>query len=198
MHSLEQDRQASLLIGSRTPDHASQRAIKHHCCYGLYSRMQRGYDLPILAMRHPVIPRIGGRLPESLLSNHQTFIRKKSPQMVAEVRQQISANLTRPEQQHSQYLDLMRSIATTDTVWSGDACQLVYTGAFAFPVHSPRQWFYLAGYCALGNALPNAIGAKLAKPDTPVVVLAGDGGFMFTMPELVTAAELNLPIPIVI
>ncbi|MFT5505695.1 MAG: 5-guanidino-2-oxopentanoate decarboxylase [Gammaproteobacteria bacterium] len=138
------------------------------------------------------------QLLNDLLSNHQTFIRKKSQQMVGEVRQQITANLTRPEQQHSQYLDLMRSIATTDTIWSGDACQLVYTGAFAFPVQSPRQWFYPAGYCALGNALPNAIGAKLARPDTPVVVLAGDGGFMFTMPELVTAAQLKLPIPIVI
>ena len=66
------------------------------------------------------------------------------------------------------------------------------------PVQQPRRWFYPAGYCALGNALPNGIGAKLAKPDTPVVVLAGDGGFMFTVQELVTAAELKLPIPIII
>ena len=48
------------------------------------------------------------------------------------------------------------------------------------------------------NALPNAIGAKLALPDRPVTVLVGDGGFMFTMPELVTAAELGLSMPIVI
>ena len=66
------------------------------------------------------------------------------------------------------------------------------------PMRHPRQWFYPAGYCALGNALPNAIGAKLAKPDSPVAVMAGDGGYMFTMPELVTAAELKLPLPIVI
>ena len=66
------------------------------------------------------------------------------------------------------------------------------------PVRAPRRWFYPAGYCALGNALPNAIGAKLARPEAPVVALAGDGGFMFTMPELVTAAELGLALPVVI
>ena len=66
------------------------------------------------------------------------------------------------------------------------------------PMSAPRRWFYPAGYCALGNALPNGIGAKLAHPDTPVAVIAGDGGSMFTMQELITAAELGLPLPIVI
>jgi thiamine pyrophosphate-dependent acetolactate synthase large subunit-like protein len=38
----------------------------------------------------------------------------------------------------------------------------------------------------------------MAKPKTPVVVMAGDGGFMFTMPELMVAAEQKLPLPIII
>ena len=80
----------------------------------------------------------------------------------------------------------------------GDICQLVYSGAFAFDVPGPRQWNYPAGYCTLGPGLPDAIGAKLALPDTPVVTFAGDGGFMFTVQELVTAAELQLPIPIIL
>jgi len=112
----------------------------------------------------------------------------------AEIRQGLSAS----ERQHVGVLDALAAVAPRDMIWSGDACQLVYTGAFAVPMRSPRKWFYPAGYCALGNALPNAIGARLARPETPVTVLVGDGGFMFTMPELVTAAELKLPIPIII
>ena len=50
----------------------------------------------------------------------------------------------------------------------------------------------------LGSALPDAIGAKLAQPGKPVVALAGDGGFMFTVQELVTGAELGLPLPILL
>src|SRR5262249_34945970 len=35
-------------------------------------------------------------------------------------------------------------------------------------------------------------------PDSPVAVLSGDGGFMFTAQELMSAAELQLPLPIVV
>ena len=66
------------------------------------------------------------------------------------------------------------------------------------PVQQPRLWDYPAGYRTLGCGLPSGIGAKLALPKQPVVVLAGDGGFMFTVQELVTAAELELPLPIIL
>ena len=38
----------------------------------------------------------------------------------------------------------------------------------------------------------------MALPTTPVAVLVGDGGFMFSMPELLTAKEQNLSLPIII
>jgi acetolactate synthase-1/2/3 large subunit len=43
-----------------------------------------------------------------------------------------------------------------------------------------------------------AIGAKLAQPDRPVVCLVGDGGLLFTIAELATAAELGLPLAVVV
>jgi acetolactate synthase-1/2/3 large subunit len=46
----------------------------------------------------------------------------------------------------------------------------------------------------LGVGLPYAIGAKLAKPDRPVVAITGDGSFLFSAQELDTAVRLNLPI----
>lgn len=85
-----------------------------------------------------------------------------------------------------------------NAIIAGDITQLVYTGSFSFPVAGPRLWHYPAGYCTLGCGLPNGIGASLALPGRPIVVLAGDGGFMFTVQELVTAAELQLPLPIVV
>ncbi|MEM7224507.1 MAG: 5-guanidino-2-oxopentanoate decarboxylase [Pseudomonadota bacterium] len=132
------------------------------------------------------------------LTGHAAKDRAGAESRVASLRAEIAGNLSRSETQHAALLTLLDRIAPEGTIWSGDACQLVYTGAFAFPARAPRRWFYPAGYCALGNALPNGIGAKLAQPDAPVVVLAGDGGFMFTVQELVTAAELRLPIPIVV
>lgn len=117
---------------------------------------------------------------------------------VKTLRKEFLAQCTDSESQHISLLGMLADAAPSGTIWSGDVCQIVYTGGFAMPVEGPRRWFYPAGYCSLGNGLPNAIGAKMAKPDSPVAVLAGDGGFMFTMPELLTAADLNLPLPIII
>jgi thiamine pyrophosphate-dependent acetolactate synthase large subunit-like protein len=117
---------------------------------------------------------------------------------VAAIRAGFRNRLDDSQRRHYKMLDLLREALPDDTILLGDVCQLVYTGAFAFDVSAPRKWNYPGGYCTLGSALPDAIGAKLARPDTPVVALAGDGGFMFTVQELVTGAELGLPLPIIL
>ena len=50
----------------------------------------------------------------------------------------------------------------------------------------------------MGFALPAAIGAKIACPDKEVWVIAGDGGFQMTSPELATIAQEKLDINIAI
>jgi len=47
-------------------------------------------------------------------------------------------------------------------------------------------------------ALPAALGAKLAEPQTPVVCLTGDGGFLMRAGDLETAVRERLPIVIVV
>ena len=117
---------------------------------------------------------------------------------VASIRRQFRHRLDDSQAKHYRLLDALRDILPANTVIMGDVCQLVYTGAFAFDVDAPRLWNYPGGYCTLGSGLPDAIGARLALPDTPVITLAGDGGFMFTVQELVTAAELQMPLPILL
>ncbi|MGU9956366.1 MAG: thiamine pyrophosphate-dependent enzyme, partial [Arenicellales bacterium WSBS_2016_MAG_OTU3] len=67
-----------------------------------------------------------------------------------------------------------------------------------FACERPRSWLHPVGYGTLGFALPAAIGGKLAAPNRPAVALTGDGGFMFTVQELATAVELELPLAIVL
>jgi acetolactate synthase-1/2/3 large subunit len=62
----------------------------------------------------------------------------------------------------------------------------------------PSRFVYPTGYATLGYALPAAIGAKLAAPDRPVIALVGDGGLLFTVAELATAAQLGLSLPVVV
>jgi len=132
------------------------------------------------------------------LTNHRATIRNEHERLVKSLKSTITAHLSDSEEQHHSFIQRLYALAPANTIWAGDACQLVYSGAFMIPTQQPRRWFYPAGYCALGNALPNAIGAKLAKPDATVVTLVGDGGVMFTIQELVAAAELRLCLPIII
>jgi len=43
-----------------------------------------------------------------------------------------------------------------------------------------------------------AIGAKIGAPHRPVIAVAGDGGIMFTINELATAAEEHLALPVIV
>ena len=62
----------------------------------------------------------------------------------------------------------------------------------------PRSLITSGGLGTMGFALPAAIGAKFARPDAEVWVVAGDGGFQMTMPELATAAQEDLDLNIAV
>jgi acetolactate synthase-1/2/3 large subunit len=62
----------------------------------------------------------------------------------------------------------------------------------------PRSLITSGGLGTMGFALPAAIGAKFARPDADVWVVAGDGGFQMTMPELATAAQEELDVNIAV
>jgi acetolactate synthase-1/2/3 large subunit len=44
----------------------------------------------------------------------------------------------------------------------------------------------------LGSAFPTALGAKVGRPDRPVVCVSGDGGFLFAATELATAMQYGI------
>lgn len=54
------------------------------------------------------------------------------------------------------------------------------------------------GFSTMGWAMPAAIGAKLAKPEAPVVALMGDGDFMMTMQELSVMAQYQIPVVVLL
>jgi acetolactate synthase-1/2/3 large subunit len=62
----------------------------------------------------------------------------------------------------------------------------------------PRSLITSGGLGTMGFALPAAIGAKIARPDKQVWVVAGDGGFQMTSPELATIQQEKLDVNIAI
>ncbi|UUX51294.1 5-guanidino-2-oxopentanoate decarboxylase [Nisaea acidiphila] len=95
-------------------------------------------------------------------------------------------------------LDLLAQYLPENCFVSLDSTQVAYTGASYFRIDHPNGWHFPNGFGTLGTGVPTAIGAKLGVPDRPVMAIAGDGGLLFTAEELIVAAELRLPIPVVV
>lgn len=117
---------------------------------------------------------------------------------VASVRTAERAGLTPLEQLHLRVLASLRRAIPPDGVIYADMTQLAYTGYAFYPCPAPRRWFFPAGFGTLGYALPAAIGGQIAAPGTPVMVIVGDGGLQFTVQELGTAVEQQLPLVIIL
>jgi thiamine pyrophosphate-dependent acetolactate synthase large subunit-like protein len=102
----------------------------------------------------------------------------------------------------AEWLEIVAALAEAlprDAVVAGDSAMVCYYGALAnLPAHRPGSFLYPTGFGTLGYGLPAAVGAKVGDPAAPVLALLGDGGVMFTLAELATAAALGLPLPVVV
>jgi thiamine pyrophosphate-dependent acetolactate synthase large subunit-like protein len=122
----------------------------------------------------------------------------RSPDLTG-IRRAIEAELLRDAAPWVGLCAALEGALGEDGLLAADSTMAAYHGAVHLVrLTAPRRLLYPTGYATLGYGLPAGVGAKLARPDRSVIVLSGDGGLMFTVAELVTAAELDLPLPIVV
>ena len=62
----------------------------------------------------------------------------------------------------------------------------------------PRQFLNSGGLGTMGYGLPAGIGAKVGRPDKEVFVIDGDGSFVMTMQEVITAVQYKIPVKVAI
>ena len=67
-----------------------------------------------------------------------------------------------------------------------------FTSNYGFDIYEPRTYVTTGYQGTLGYGFPTAIGVKAAMPDRAVLSIIGDGGFMFGMPELASAAQQGI------
>ena len=112
--------------------------------------------------------------------------------LIATVRAAVEAELTSVAPQR-ELLEIIREEIGEDGVLVSDLTQLYFAAQDVFPVYRPRTYIHPSYQGTLGHATATCLGAQVAAGDRPVVGLAGDGGFMFTMQELATAVQHNIP-----
>lgn len=85
-----------------------------------------------------------------------------------------------------------------DAIYTADSGNGMFLAMEWLRLDRPRSFLAPVDYSCMGYAVPAALGAALACPDRPVVALAGDGAFLMTGLELLTASNLDLPVTILV
>jgi thiamine pyrophosphate-dependent acetolactate synthase large subunit-like protein len=130
---------------------------------------------------------------------HREDPRGGAAERAMQVREKLRAEANDDGQKWRQVNEILEAELPADAIIAGDSAQVSYFGTVHFwPAGRPGQFLYPTGYATLGYGLPAAIGAKAGAPERDVVVLVGDGGFMFTAQELATAAAERMNLPIIV
>lgn len=96
------------------------------------------------------------------------------------------------------YLEAMRKALPEDGILVDELTQMGYAARFAWPTYRPRTFLSPGYQGTLGWGYATSLGAKIAKPDSAVLSISGDGGFMFTAMEMATAAQHGIGVVAVV
>lgn len=92
----------------------------------------------------------------------------------------------------------LREVMDRDAILAVDGNEILHYGRQSMPTYVPGHRLNSGPTGCMGVGLPYAIGAKIAKPDTQVVALHGDGSLGMNIQDFDTAVRHNLPIVIVV
>jgi acetolactate synthase-1/2/3 large subunit len=92
----------------------------------------------------------------------------------------------------------LRDAMPDDSVFVSGMTQIGYYSRTGYPVNLPRTHITSSYYGNLGYAYPTALGAKVGRPDIPVLAVSGDGGFLFNSQEMATAKQFNINATVVV
>ena len=116
---------------------------------------------------------------------------------VAALREERFAPHNQLEPQRS-LMDAVRRAVPDDGIVVQGMNQMGYYSRNYLPMYESRTYLTASHHGTLGHAFPVGIGAKIARPDRAVVVLSGDGGFLYNSQELATAVQYGVNVVVVV
>jgi pyruvate dehydrogenase (quinone) len=97
-----------------------------------------------------------------------------------------------------QVTSVLSDIADDDAIFSVDTGMTAVWAARYLRMKRNRRLIGSFNHGSMASAMPQAIGAQLTFPKRQVISLSGDGGFAMLMGELLTIAQYELPIKLVV
>ncbi len=94
--------------------------------------------------------------------------------------------------------DVLNRLTGGAAIVATDVGQHQMWAAQWYQCREPRSFITSGGLGAMGFGFPAAMGAKFARPDRQVVAVVGDGGFIMTLQDLITASEHGLSMAVIV
>ena len=96
------------------------------------------------------------------------------------------------------FMRAIRAGTPDDGIIVHDFTQLGYYSRAHCPIYEPRSFITPSYFGTLGYGYPTGLGAKVARPDRAVVVISGDGGFLYNSQELATAVKYGIDAVVIV
>jgi len=93
-----------------------------------------------------------------------------------------------------QVIKELYEVLSDDAIVTTDVGQHQMWMAHYFNTNKPRKFISSGGLGTMGFGFPSAIGAKVALPESDVITVTGDGGFLMVCQDLATVREYDLPV----
>ena len=153
-------------------------------------------DLPIVADAGKTLRAIYKLVVKKAMTN------EKSPwhSRIQQVREHYTSELERDSQSITAPVIIrsLRALLPNNAIITTEVGQNQMWAALHFQSLEPRTFLSSGGLGTMGFGFPAAIGAKVAKPDVPVVDIAGDGSFIMSAQELATSVLEEIPVIVVV
>jgi len=89
-------------------------------------------------------------------------------------------------------------VLSSDDIITTEVGQCQMWASHFLPREKPRTFLSSGGLGTMGFGFPAALGAKVAKPETNVIDIAGDGSFLMVCQDLATAVEEKIPVVVAV
>lgn len=109
------------------------------------------------------------------------------------LRYETKPDILKPQQ----VIEMLYKVTNGEAIVTSDVGQHQMFAAQYYKFKYPRQWINSGGLGTMGFGLPAAMGCLVAKPDTPVACVTGEGSIQMNIQELSTCLQYNFPVKII-
>ncbi|MDD5185899.1 MAG: thiamine pyrophosphate-dependent enzyme [Paludibacter sp.] len=141
-----------------------------------------------------LLPLIEKKKDDNFLDRQLEFYKEVKKYLLTYVNDQGQPNAIHPEFVAS----VINELAAKNAIFTVDTGMCCVWAARYIDGTGERKMLGSFNHGSMANAMPQAIGAALARPDQQVIAFCGDGGLSMMMGDLMTIVQYNLPVKIVL